>query len=78
MLWHDRVSGRVLGPTLLVGDLLFYSTLEGNTYAVRAQDGHTVWHFRAGKYAPGIATARHYYFSLNGLLVSFAGTGGGR
>jgi outer membrane protein assembly factor BamB len=74
LLWHDRIEGRVLGPTLVVGNLVFFSTLEGRTYAVRVQDGRVLWSFRAGKYAPGIATASHYYFSLNGLLVAFRGS----
>jgi outer membrane protein assembly factor BamB len=73
-LWRTTVPGRVLGPSLLVGDLVFVSTLEGHTYALRATDGRRVWHFRAGKYAPGIATEKHYYLSLNGLLAAFDGT----
>ena len=59
---------------LVVGDLVLFSTLEGRTYAARVTDGRLVWHFRAGKYAPGIATEKHYYLSLNGLLAAFAGT----
>ena len=73
-LWRAHVPGRILGPTLIVGDLLFFSTLEGRTYAARTVDGKVVWHFRAGKYAPGIATDRRYYFSFNGLLAAFDGT----
>ncbi len=73
-LWSKRANGRVLGPTLVVGDLLFYSTLEGRTYGVRVQDGEIRWHFRGGKYAPGIATSDRYYLSLNGLLVAFKGS----
>jgi outer membrane protein assembly factor BamB len=67
------VGGRILGPTLVVGGLLYCSTLEQNTYALRTVDGRVVWHFHAGKYAPGIATNRFYYFSLNGLLVAYRG-----
>lgn len=73
-LWRTHVPGRVLGPTLVVGNLVLFSTLEGSTYAARVTDGRLVWHFRAGKYAPGIATEKHYYLSLNGLLAAFAGT----
>jgi outer membrane protein assembly factor BamB len=73
-LWRTHVPGRVLGPTLVVGNLVFFSTLESQTYAALVTDGHIVWHFRAGKYAPGIATEKHYYLSLNGLLAAFAGT----
>jgi outer membrane protein assembly factor BamB/O-antigen ligase len=75
-VWRTRVSGRVLGPTLVVGDLLFFSTLNGRTYGAQTATGRIVWQFRAGKYAPGIATRERYYFSLNGLLVSFRGARG--
>ena len=57
---------------VLVGDLVFFSTLETETYAARASDGKIVWHFPIGKYSPGIATERAYYFSLNGILVASA------
>jgi outer membrane protein assembly factor BamB len=75
LLWRERVSGRVLGPTAVIGDLVFFSTLEGQTYAARVSNGRIVWHFHAGKYAPGIATGKHYFLSMNGLLVAFVGTG---
>jgi hypothetical protein len=26
-----------------------------------------------GKYSPGIATERHYFFSLNGILIAYWG-----
>ena len=58
----------------MVGKLVFFSTLEGNTYAVRAVDGKIVWRVRMGKYSPGIATDRHYFFSLNGRLIAYAGS----
>jgi outer membrane protein assembly factor BamB len=73
LLWRRYVGGRILAPALVVGDLVFFSTLEQKTYAVRATDGRLVWQLGMGKYAPGIATDRHYYFSLNGILVAFRG-----
>jgi outer membrane protein assembly factor BamB len=74
-LWRRWVGGRVLGPALVVGDLVFFSTLEQRTYAARTVDGKIVWSVKMGKYAPGIATERHYYFSLNGLLVAYRAAG---
>ena len=74
LLWRTYVGGRILGPTLVVGGLVYASSLEGNTHAIRTVDGRVVWHIGAGKYAPGIATNRLYYFSLNGLLVAYRGT----
>jgi outer membrane protein assembly factor BamB len=73
LLWETDVSGRVLGPTLVVGKYVFFSTLESDTYAARVSDGKVVWHIALGKYAPGIATERHYYLSLNGRLSAYDG-----
>jgi outer membrane protein assembly factor BamB len=71
ILWRRYVPGRILGGAVVVGDLVFFSTLETDTYAARVKDGKIVWHIAMGKYSPGIATNEHYYFSLNGILVAF-------
>jgi outer membrane protein assembly factor BamB len=75
LLWEKRVGGRILGPALVVGDLVFFSTLETDTYAARVTTGEIVWRLPLGKYGPGIATEERYYFSLNGLVMAFEGTG---
>jgi len=67
------VSGRILAPSLVVGNLVFFSTLQGDTYAARTTDGKIAWHVSMGKFSPGIAAGRHYYFSLNGRLVVYRG-----
>ena len=72
-LWRRYVNGRILGAPVVVGDLVFFSTLETNTYAARVDGGKIVWKIGMGKYSPGIATNEHYYFSLNGILVAFRG-----
>ncbi len=72
-LWRRYVPGRILGAAVVVGNLVFFSTLETNTYAARVADGKIVWRIGLGKYSPGIATDHHYYFSLNGMLVSYRG-----
>ena len=77
-LWATYVGGRILGAPVLVGPLVFFSTLEQKTYAARASDGRIVWRLGIGKYSPGIATERMYYFTLNGLLVAFPGKDGPR
>jgi outer membrane protein assembly factor BamB len=76
LLWRSYVGGRILGAPLVVGDLVFFSTLETETYAARTRDGKIVWRYGLGKYSPGIATERAYYFSLNGMLVAFRGKDG--
>ena len=73
LLWRAHVGGRILGAPIVVGDLVFFSTLETETYAARVSDGKVVWRYGLGKYSPGIATERTYYFSLNGMLVAFRG-----
>lgn len=76
LLWRAQVGGRVLGAPFIAGDLVFFSTLETETYAARVSDGKIMWRYGLGKYSPGIATERAYYFSLNGLLVAFRGSKG--
>lgn len=73
-IWRAEVPGgrgRILGPPVVVGPLVFFATLEERTYAARASDGTIVWRYPIGKYSPGIATERAYYFSLNGILAAF-------
>ena len=77
LLWRAHVGGRILGAPVVVGDLVFFSTLETETYAARVSDGKIVWRYGLGKYSPGIATERTYYFSLNGMLVAFRGRDAG-
>ncbi len=72
-MWRRFVGGRIHAPALIVGNLVLFSTLDGKTYALRASDGQPVWRFNAGEYAVGIATNRHYYLSLNGLLLGRPG-----
>ena len=52
---------------------VFFSMLEKRTYGVRISDGKIVWRLPMGRYSPGIATERTYYFSLNGRLIAFRG-----
>ncbi len=69
--WASYVGGRILGAPVVIGHLVFFATLERRTYAARVADGTVVWRIRIGKYSPTIATNRHYYMSLNGLLAAF-------
>jgi outer membrane protein assembly factor BamB len=73
-MWRRRVGGRILGPPFVAGNLVFFSTLEKRTYAARISDGRIVWRVGMGKYSPGIATDRHYFFTLNGILIAYWGT----
>ena len=72
-LWSTWVGGRILGAPVLIGENVFASTLEGRTFAARASDGKIVWRLPLGRYSPGIATERTYYFTLNGRLLAVRG-----
>ena len=72
-IWSTWVGGRILGAPVVIGENVFFSTLEKRTYALRVSDGKVVWKLPMGRYSPGIATERTYYFSLNGRLIVFRG-----
>ncbi len=72
-VWQADRGGRILGAPVVIGDLVFFSTLEKRTYAARVSDGRIVWRLPLGRYSPGIATERTYYFSLNGRLIAVRG-----
>jgi outer membrane protein assembly factor BamB len=72
-LWSTQVEGRILGAPVVIGPYVFFSTLEKRTYALRVDDGSVAWRLPLGKYAPGIATERTYFFSLNGRLIATPG-----
>ena len=72
-LWSTYVGGRILGAPVVIGPYVFFSTLEKRTYALRASDGKIVWKLPLGRYSPGIATEKTYFFSLNGRLIAVHG-----
>jgi outer membrane protein assembly factor BamB len=71
VLWQKYVGGRILGGAFVAGNLVFFATLERKTYALRVSDGKLVWQLGIGKYSPGIVTERHYFFTLNGIVMAW-------
>lgn len=71
LLWRRRLDGRILGGSFVAGKLVLTSTLAERTYAMRVSDGKILWRLRVGKYSPGIVTERHYFFTLNGLVMGW-------
>jgi len=57
----------------VAGNLVFTSTLEERTFALRISDGKILWRLNIGKYSPGIVTERHYFFTLNGIVMAWHG-----
>jgi outer membrane protein assembly factor BamB len=74
-LWRARVGGRILGAPVVIGKLVFFANLETNAYAATVKTGRVVWRIGMGKYSPVIATRRHYFMALNGMLVAFQAQG---
>lgn len=72
-IWNRWVGGRILGSPVVIGPYVFFSTLEKRTYALRVSDGSIAWRLPLGRYSPGIATERTYFFSLNGRLIATPG-----
>ncbi|MCU0312754.1 MAG: PQQ-binding-like beta-propeller repeat protein [Solirubrobacteraceae bacterium] len=68
--WTHRAEGRISGGIQLIGDLVFYSTLNGHTTALGAATGRQVWTVRKGKFNPVISDGR--YLFLNGQTSLFA------
>jgi outer membrane protein assembly factor BamB/O-antigen ligase len=75
-LWSTSVGGTILGAPVVIGKIVFFSTHQGHTYGLRTSDGKIVWRLPLGRYSPGIATERTYYFSLSGRLLAFHGRNG--
>ena len=72
VLWETYVGGRFLGPAMVAGSLVFFAARPEDVRP-RTSNGKVVWQIGMGKYSPGIVTERHYFLSLNGILVAFRG-----
>jgi outer membrane protein assembly factor BamB len=68
--WQHRAEGRISGGIQMIGDLVFYSTLNRHTTAVGAATGREVWSVPKGKFNPVISDGR--YLFLNGQTSLFA------
>ena len=68
--WSRGAEGRISGGLQLVGDLLFYSTLNRHTTALGAATGRRIWSVPRGKFNPVITDGR--YLFLNGSTSLFA------
>ena len=70
--WSRDAGGRISGGVDLLGDLLFYSTLEGRTEAVSAARGTKVWSIGRGKFNPAITDGRNLYLNDQTGLWEYA------
>ncbi|MCD6727475.1 MAG: PQQ-like beta-propeller repeat protein [Solirubrobacteraceae bacterium] len=68
--WTHRAEGRISGAVQIVGDLVFYSTLNHFTTALGAATGRRIWTVGRGMFNPVISDGR--YLFLNGSTSIFA------
>ena len=47
----------------MLGDVVYFSTLKGRTFALDARDRQAVWSFPDGKYSPVVAGPERVYLT---------------
>ncbi len=71
LAWSQQVDDSISGSGVVIGDLVFFSTLpSGTTYGFDVRSGEERWRWENGRYVPGIASDRRYYFSFHGMLLA--------
>ncbi len=56
--WSRRAEGRISGGAVVLGDLVFYSTLARTTTALGVATGQKIWTTRRGAYNPVVSNGR--------------------
>jgi outer membrane protein assembly factor BamB len=63
-LWRHKVGGRISGAPTVVGDIVYFSTLDNKrTYGVGARTGRRVYEFGRGQYTPVVSDGRMIYLT---------------
>jgi outer membrane protein assembly factor BamB len=68
--WSRGVQGQISGGVQVLGDLVFYSTLNHYTGALGASTGNPVWSVHRGAFNPVVRAGRFIY--LNGYTNLYA------
>ena len=68
--WTRSAEGKISGGTVVIGDLVFYSTLSRTTTAVGARTGDFVWRTRKGAFNPVVSDGHRIF--LMGYSSVFA------
>jgi outer membrane protein assembly factor BamB len=68
--WTHHAEGKISGGTVVIGDLVFYSTLSRTTTAVGARTGQVLWSTRKGAFNPVVSDGERLY--LMGYSSLFA------
>lgn len=68
--WKHKAEGRISGGAAVLGDLVFYSTLNHHTTALSVDRGRKIWTIPRGAYNPVVSdTCRIYIASTESLLA---------
>jgi len=59
--WTRSAEGKISGGTVVIGDLVFYSTLSKTTTAVGARTGKFIWRTRRGAFNPAVSDGRRLF-----------------
>ena len=71
--WSRRAGGRISGGATVLGDLVFFSTLNGTTTAVGARTGQQVWKTQRGKFNPIVSNGRGLFLVGQTILYGLDG-----
>jgi hypothetical protein len=63
--WRHQAEGKISGGIVVLGDLVFYSTLNKHTTALGAHTGKKVWTIPRGAFNPVVSDGRGIF--LNGM-----------
>jgi outer membrane protein assembly factor BamB len=53
--WTFAANGQISGSPTVIGDVVYFATLEGRTYALNARTGEQLWSYPDGEYTPVVA-----------------------
>ena len=61
--WQYEAGGPISGSATVLGDVVYFSTLKGETFGLDAATGKRVWSFPDGKYSPVVAGPDRVYLT---------------
>jgi outer membrane protein assembly factor BamB len=66
--WSFTANGPISGSPTVVGDVVYFATLNERTYALNARTGKLLWTFPDGKYSPVVAANGLLFLVGHGLV----------
>jgi outer membrane protein assembly factor BamB len=70
--WTHKAEGRISGGAVVIGDLVFYSTLAKTTTAVGARTGKFVWRTQRGAFNPVVSDGKRLFIVGYSSLFALA------